>query len=233
MRACAVRSEGRALQRVIGCLEGRAADGRVEIDLDGRDGARVGYRCLPFLRGSRRCAALSRWSAVQRARAALDLPPGARLTRAALADRGEGGCGGCAGRWRATTGWGWWLLRSTPGRAGCASSSRRAAPSRRRPGWASPRRTRSGPWPWWSGCRSARTPASAPRSAAWRGRAGVAGGGPGRGRLVAAGYGRRARARPAGAAGAARCPLAGPRRPPGAARAGAAAKLIHSRREGP
>lgn len=65
-------------------LERHPPDGRLVIDLDPGAGGRVGWLCLPLLRGSTRSAALSRPSALRRARAALDLPPGARLTSARL-----------------------------------------------------------------------------------------------------------------------------------------------------
>lgn len=78
----AAGGRGCAAARVL--LERHPPDGRLVIDLDPGAGGRVGYLCLPLLRGSTRCAALSRPSALRRARAALDLPPGARLTSARL-----------------------------------------------------------------------------------------------------------------------------------------------------
>ncbi len=82
-RACwAVPSRG-GLELLV-LLEHRPDDGLLAVDLDARDGERLGYRCLPFRRGSRRSAALSRFSAVKRARAALTLPAAARLVRCEL-----------------------------------------------------------------------------------------------------------------------------------------------------
>ncbi len=79
------RRDGALLSLV---LERLPADGRLAIDLDARDGGRLGYRCQPFRRGSRRSAALSRFSAVKRARAAVALPEGARLVRCDLVHSG-------------------------------------------------------------------------------------------------------------------------------------------------
>lgn len=62
-------------------------DGRLTVELDPRDGAWVGYCCLPLYRGSSRCAALGRSGAVSRARAALELPPRARLVYTRLEQR--------------------------------------------------------------------------------------------------------------------------------------------------
>ncbi|MGE0706582.1 MAG: hypothetical protein AB7N76_05795 [Planctomycetota bacterium] len=72
-------------------LERREPDGFLELDLDPLDAARLGYRAPFLLRGSTQRAALSRPSAVVRARAALpDLPEDAHLVYSRLARRTTG-----------------------------------------------------------------------------------------------------------------------------------------------
>lgn len=68
-------------------LEHLPSDGQISVDLDPSSGERLGYCCAPFYRGSTRSAALTRFTVIQRAQQALDLPPGARLARAQLASR--------------------------------------------------------------------------------------------------------------------------------------------------
>jgi hypothetical protein len=68
-------------------VERLPGDGRLTVQIDPSDGELLGYTCLPFFRGSRRCAALSRWGAVQRATAQVALPEGARLAYSKLSSR--------------------------------------------------------------------------------------------------------------------------------------------------
>jgi len=79
---------GRRAWRVV--VDAVPRDGRLVVDVDPRGPRRLGYRCDPFLRGSRRSAALSRASALARARADLDLPSAARVVGARLDARGRG-----------------------------------------------------------------------------------------------------------------------------------------------
>ena len=85
LRLVAPRGESRALVHV----ERAAPDGVLVVEIDPRAGTREGFQCLPFLRGSTRSGALTRRTAVARARAALDLPPKSRLAYSKLTTRGR------------------------------------------------------------------------------------------------------------------------------------------------
>lgn len=71
-------------------VEHHPLDGQLVVDIDPRGPGRVGFLCAPLFRSSRRSQALSRASAVARARRQLALPDGARLTSARLVKGGLG-----------------------------------------------------------------------------------------------------------------------------------------------
>ncbi len=85
-RARAARGQERAILNA----EHAAPDGVLKVEIDPQTGARIGFLCLPFYRGSKRSGAITRTTAVQRARASLDLPPGTRLAYSRLITRALG-----------------------------------------------------------------------------------------------------------------------------------------------